>query len=107
MYYYKSKKGNKVLCLPHPISEDPRYKHSANAWEVATLGDYENYIAKKNARIEIAQLERELATTDWVVVKIAEETDPSEIAALRTKYGEIILARKAKRARINELEALL
>jgi len=106
-YYYKSKKGNKVLCLDHPISEDPRYKHSAHLFEAATLGEYENYVAAKNAKIEIAHLEKELAATDWVIVKIAEETDPSEIAALRTKYGEIILARKVKRARINELETLL
>ena len=106
-YYYKSKKGNKVLCLDHPIEEDLRYNKNTSLWQEATQSDYETYVTKKNARIEIAHLEKELANTDWVVVKIAEETDASEIAALRVKYAPVIASRKANRARINELEAIL
>ena len=106
-YYYKSKKGNKVLCLDHPIEQDSRYSHCISLFLIANESDYQRYVAQKEARIEISRLERELATTDWVVVKIAEETDAEEIEALRSKYAEVITARKAKRARINELEASL
>ena len=106
-YYYKSKKGNKVLCLDHPIEEDLRYGKHSSLWQEATQSDYESYVAKKEAKIEILRLEKELTATDWVVVKIAESTDSTEIAELRTKYASVISARRAKRARINELEAIL
>lgn len=106
MYYYKSKKGNKVLCLEHPIEEDLRYSKSRSAWEPCTLGEYEQYVARKNAKMRIHFLERELARTDWVVIKIGEETDASKIAELRNKYADVIAQRKSWRAEINELERL-
>ena len=56
---------------------------------------------------EIAHAKAYLRETDWVIVKIAEETNPDEIAALREKYADVIEQRKAKRAEINELEGNL
>jgi len=106
-YYYKSKKGNKVLCLDHPIEQDSRYSHCSHSFLIANESDYQRYVAQKEARIEIAHLKKELATTDWVVIKISESTDESEILSLRSKYEEIISERRAKRARINELEETL
>lgn len=107
MYYYKSKKGNKVLCLEHPIEEDLRYSKNASLWQEATQSDYENFVAQNNARIEIAHLEKELERTDWIIVKIAEEIDSTAIANLRSKYASVIDKRKIARARINQLEAIL
>lgn len=100
-YYYKSKKGNKVLCLDHQMSEDIRYRHSSNAWTSATENEYNAYVSKQTAKREIADLKQKLATTDYVAIKIAEGE------ATKSEYATILATRKEQRARINELEKLV
>jgi len=64
-------------------------------------------IALHEKEQQIARLKGFLKETDWVVIKIAEETDPDMIASLRTKYANVISERISARASINELEATL
>ena len=62
-------------------------------------------IAEQEKQRQIGALKAYLRNTDWVICKIAEETDEEVIASLREKYASVIAERKAKRAEINELES--
>ena len=99
MKYYKSIKGKRVVCS----STNPNPK----AFAEITKAEYEAVLRKKEIRFEIAHLKVQIAKTDYVVIKIAEETDAQKIAALREEYATVIESRKNIRARINELEAEL
>ena len=110
-YYYKTEDGKGWLKdnVPH---RDPKYieitetewnEHLASLHHEPTA----EQLALREKKRQIAQLKAFLRETDWVVVKIAEETDSSEIAALREKYANVILQRKNSREQINELEAEL
>lgn len=85
------------------ITEQEWNEHCASLHHEPTQEE----LAKREIKRQIAQLKGQLKETDWVVVKIAEETDPEIIASLREKYAEIITGRKAAREQINELEESL
>ena len=102
MTYYKSKKGNRVLCLEHELDSS-----KAKFFDKISKSTYETELAKKEKRKVIENLKKTLARTDWVIVKIAEETDSEVIEELREKYADVITERKNARQYINELEAEL
>lgn len=92
-------------------------KHNENGLIAISKAEWDAHIASmqpreltakelelKEKRKQIAQAKQYLASTDWVVIKIAESTDENEIAELRQKYADVITERKAKRQLINELE---
>ena len=111
-YYYKTQDGKGWLKdnVPH---KDERYiEITEEEWNehlvsIQPKEPTEEELALREKKRHIANLQAFLRETDWVVVKIAEETDASEIAALREKYANVILERKNAREQINELEAEL
>lgn len=113
--YYKTKDGKGWLGFRPDVSDE---ELEANYVEVTEQEWNEHLaslhheptpeqIAKREKKRQIAQLKSELASTDYVVVKIAESDDPDEIAALREEYATVIAHRKELRAQINELEGEL
>jgi malonyl CoA-acyl carrier protein transacylase len=54
--------------------------------------------------MRIAELKDLLASTDYIVVKIAEAETNEEQAELRQRYADVIAQRKQWREQINELE---
>ena len=113
-FYYKSKNGKGYLNLKTPLSKEEAKNYIQITKEQF---DKETYVAPHKATPEelaaqekartIAQLKDELASTDYVVIKIAESDDADEIAALRTEYASVIAHRKQVRTQINELESNL
>lgn len=53
---------------------------------------------------EITELKNNLATTDYIIIKIAEAGTDAEKQELRARYAETIRLRGEWRERINELE---
>ena len=109
-YYYKAINGTGYWKLKEPLFKNDESKveiteqewNSHHAEKESSMPHFsEAELAKKR---QIASLKRELANTDWVVIKIAEETDAEKIAALREKYAEVIAHRISVRAQINALE---
>ena len=114
-WYYKNKEtGKPAYSLREPLSNilsaeelDAYEEITAEEWDALLPKPVEptaEQLAERAKQNQIAEAKAFLASTDWVVVKIAEETDAEEIAALREKYASVITERKAKRALINELE---
>lgn len=54
--------------------------------------------------ILIQKLRMNLASTDYIVTKIAEAETQEEQQAIRQQYADILALRKEWRAQINELE---
>ena len=54
--------------------------------------------------VMIHSLKNNLASTDYVVTKIAEAETVEEQQALRTRYADVFNQRKQWRAEINQLE---
>ena len=110
-YYYKAKSGKGFLNLKTPLSKEELKDYveiekeefdSLTAVPVHEPTEEEVRIAK--AKKEIAGYKKELADTDYVVIKIA-ECESEEIAAqIRSEYASVIAHRKEIRAKINILE---
>ena len=81
----------KVIDVPASPARD--------AWdEYETVQRYVEYSPTEKVEIQIAALKRNLAGTDYVVIKIAEGV------ATKDDYAEIIAQRQQWRSEINELE---
>jgi len=115
-YYYKDQNGRPAYNLKEPLAnvlEDTTgYVEITKAeWDELTYVAPHVPTAAELAREEklnaIAAAKAYLASTDYIVIKIAEAEDAEEIASIREEYADIIAERKAKRALINELEAEL
>lgn len=106
--YYKKKDGSAWLNFKPTENLNDYVEITEKQWN-NHIQSIKNHQPSEPAlkRREIAQLKSFLSSTDWIITKIAEETDPEEIASLRSKYASVITERKAARARINELEAEL
>ena len=104
-YYYKAKSGERYLNLKSPLSKEDLKDYDEITKEVF---DAETYVephvetakekAAREKKQEIAQLKKQLADTDYCVIKIAEG------AATAEEYADVISQRATWRARINELE---
>ena len=110
-YYYKAKNGNGFLSLKSPLGKEEAKSYIEITKEefdeltyVAPYEPTEEELAIEAKKEQIAQLKRELAVTDYVVIKIAEAETAEEQAALREEYAEVITARKSYRVQINQLE---
>lgn len=110
-YYYKTEDGKGWLKdnVPHvdpkyiEITEQEWNEHLASLHHEPT----QEQLALRETKKRIANLKAFLKETDWVIVKIAEETDPEVVEELREKYADVIAERKNARQYINELEAEL
>ena len=109
MRYYKKKDGSAWFNFKPAVTEQ---ELKTNYTEITKEQWLEHKSERENRQPTAAQLRRKeishlkafLNSTDWIICKIAEETDADEIAALRTKYASVIAERKSARSRINELE---
>ena len=98
-YYYKTKNGKNYLCLKSPLSSENLEKYVE-----ITENEFNSHLSKLNNKTErnekkreIASLKKQLADTDYCVIKIAEGVATTE------EYAEILAQRQTWRARINEL----
>lgn len=109
-YYYK-KDGKPVYNLKEPLEN---ILNNTSGYVEITEEEFNSLLPqptqptaaeleKQEKLDEIALLKRELAETDYVVIKIAESDDADEQASLRETYADIIAARKTKRARVDQL----
>ena len=76
-------------------------------WETCDLIEYTDKSLKISIKAEINELKRKLSTTDYIVLKIAEETaygNDKEVERLKTEYSTELANRQVWRDRINELE---
>lgn len=76
-------------------------------WETCDLVEDTVKSLKISIKAEINELKRKLSTTDYIVLKIAEETaygNNEEVERLKTEYLTELANRKVWRDRINELE---
>lgn len=108
-YFYKTADSKCWLgdCVEHKekgLVAISKAEWDAHIASIQSKGLTAEELELREKRKQIAQAKQYLASTDWVIVKIAESTDESEIAELRQKYADIITERKAKRQLINELE---
>lgn len=108
VWYYKTEDGKGWL-KDYVQHNDPKYieiteaewnEHIASLHHEPTAEE----LALREKKKQISRFKAFLKDTDWVIVKIAEETDAEQIAALREKYADIIALRKNARTQINELE---
>ena len=104
-YYYKAKSGKGFLNFKHPLSKEELKDYveiteeeftTLTARPVHESTEEEQRIAK--AKKDIAAYKKELADTDYCVIKIAEG------AATAEEYAEVIARRQELRAKINILE---
>ena len=98
-WYYKTADGKHWYQVTHQLIETGLVEVTKAEWDQHFAGELE----KKAKRQQIATLKKFLADTDYIVVKIAEETDASKVAALRETYADVIAERKQKRAQIDSL----
>ena len=76
-------------------------------WETCDLIEDTSKSLKISIKAEINELKRKLSTTDYIVLKIAEETfygNDKEVERLKTEYSTELATRQVWRDRINELE---
>ena len=110
-YFYKTKDGKGWLADYEPRKDENLVEITKAEWDghIASLHREPSaaQIAKREKKQQIAAAKSYLSSTDWIIVKIAEETDAEAQAALRTKYASEIAERKAKRELINHLEGEL
>lgn len=115
VFGYKTKDGKCWLGFKPNVSKEElaaKYTEvSEQEWQEHLASLHHEPTAEQKAKAEtkrrIGELKRFLNETDWVVIKIAEETDATKIAALREKYASVIADRISIRAEINELEEQL
>ena len=114
-YYYK-KDGKAAYNLKEPLEnilEDTTgyVEITKEEWDQLTyIPPYvptKEELAREEKLNAISAAKAYLASTDYIVIKIAEAEDAEEIASIREEYADTIVERKAKRALINELEAEL
>ena len=104
-YYYKAKSGNGYLSLKSPLSKEELSNYVEITEEQFNAAQPQPHIptaeeiAAKERRAEIRSLKKQLADTDYCVIKIAEGVATAE------EYADVIAQRATWRARINELEA--
>lgn len=110
-YFYKTENGKGWLADYVPHNEEGLVAITKEEWNEHCASLHHEPTAEQKAKAEtkrrIGELKRFLNETDWVVIKIAEETDATKIAALREKYASVIADRISIRAEINELEEQL
>ena len=82
-----------------PVDNVTKFAWAEEDYE--TIWRYVQIPAEQRAAEQIARLKRQLADTDYTVIKIAEG------AATPEEYAEVITQRQAWRAEINELEGAL
>ena len=82
-----------------PVDNVTKFAWAEEDYE--TIRRYVAVPAVQRAAEQIARLKRQLADTDYTVIKIAEG------AATREEYAQVIAQRQAWRAEINELEGAL
>lgn len=76
-------------------------------WETCDLIEDTDKSLKISIKAEINELKGKLSTTDYIVLKIAEETaygNDKEVERLKTEYSTELANRQVWRDRINELE---
>ena len=118
-YYYKHVNGHGYLNLKSPYKGDNAQDYveitkeefdeltKPLGLEVEVHEPTEQEIAQANAKKEIAACKRELATTDYIALKLAECTTTTQRTALHEEYADQLNRRAELRARINELESTL
>lgn len=116
-YYYKHVNGHGYLNLKSPYKGDNAQDYveitKEEFDELTKVPEHEVHeptaeeIAQANAKKEIAACKRELATTDYIALKLAECTTTAERNALHEEYADQLARRAELRVRINELESTL
>lgn len=110
-YYYKSQDENNWLSLKSPLSDSEiaegnyisiskeEFDQHMEAIKPIPLTPTEEYV--KDIQRQIAEIKKELASSDYKAIKYAEGWISEE------DYAPIKAERQALRDRINELEALI
>ena len=111
-YYYKANDGKGFLNLKTPLEYKDGYTQITEA-EYNKLTrppelTEEQKAAQEKAR-QIAELKKNLADTDYIVLKMAEaiaESNSEQVAQLRLTYANELNNRKVWRKQINNLEEI-
>lgn len=110
-YYYKANDGKGFLNLKTPLANKDGYtqitEDEFNKLTSPPELTEEQKAALAKAR-QIAELKKNLADTDYIVLKIAEaqaDNDMKKITELKAAYATELANRKAWREQINELQA--
>ena len=111
-FYYKSKDNTGFLNLKSPKIDENYIQITKEEFEELTKPKVYEPMAEQKAAIakarQIAELKKNLADTDYIVLKIAEaqaDNDMKKITELKAAYATELANRKAWREQINELQA--
>ena len=111
-YYYKANDGKGFLNLKTPLENKEGYTQITEA-EYNKLTRPPELTEEQKAKLEkarqIAELKKNLADTDYIVLKIAEaiaESNSEQVAQLRLTYANELNNRKVWRKQINNLEEI-
>lgn len=110
-YYYKANDGKGFLNLKTPLASKDGYTQITED-EFNKLTRPPELNEEQKAELEkakqIAKLKKNLADTDYIVLKMAEaqaDGDMETVAELKMTYTIELANRKAWRSQINELES--
>ena len=111
-YYYKANDGKGFLNLKTPLKNKEGYTQITET-EYNKLTRPPELTEEQKAKLEkarqIAELKKNLADTDYIVLKIAEaiaESNSEQVAQLRLTYANELNNRKVWRKQINNLEEI-
>lgn len=110
-YYYKANNGKGFLNLKTKLENKDGYTQiTEDEYNKLTRPPEptEEQKAKLEKARQIAELKKNLADTDYIVLKIAEaqaDNDMKKITELKAAYATELANRKAWREQINELQA--
>lgn len=113
-YYYKANDGKGFLNLKTPLENKDGYTQiTEDEYNKLTKPKIPELTAEQKAKLEkarqIAELKKNLADTDYIVLKIAEavaESNSEQVAQLRLTYANELNNRKVWRKQINNLEEI-
>ena len=110
-YYYKTQDGKNYLSLKSPATG--YIQITKEEFEELTKTKIPELNEEQKAELEkarqIAELKKNLADTDYIVLKIAEaiaESNSEQVAQLRLTYANELNNRKVWRKQINNLEEI-
>lgn len=111
-YYYKANDGKGFLNLKTPLENKDGYTQiTEDEFNELTKPKIPELTAEQKAKLEkarqIAELKKNLADTDYIVLKMAEaiaENDNELLNELKLEYSVKLAQRKEWRYQINNLE---
>ena len=111
-YYYKANDGKGFLNLKTPLENKDGYTQITED-EYNKLTHPSEPTEEQKAKLEkarqIAELKKNLADTDYIVLKMAEaiaESNSEQVAQLQLTYANELNNRKVWRKQINNLEEI-